>query len=232
MNREEVIKKASSYIAHYSNPNIFTLWFFKDKNKHAWCSVFCDYIFKHDFKCDWFNDCKNFAYVPTVVAWAKKKGYWTTDYKKAKAGDLVVYNWHPKVKNNYSHVGIVKELKTNMISIEGNTTSSVGLSNSVAQKSRAKKYIAGIVRLPYKEQFNLTRILKKGCKGDDVLELQKELNKRGYKGKNKKKLAEDKIFGDNVAYAVGNFQKDNKLVDDKKVGKNTAHKLGWLYKGK
>lgn len=82
------------------------------------------------------------------------------------------------------------------------------------------------------DKYNLTRILKKGCKGNDVLELQKELNKRGYKGKNGKKLVEDKIFGDNVAYATGNFQKNNKLKPDKTVGKDTAHKLGWLYKGK
>ena len=82
------------------------------------------------------------------------------------------------------------------------------------------------------EKYNLTRLLKKGVeKGDDVKELQKELNKRGYKGKNKKKLAEDEIFGDNTAYATGNFQKDNKLKVDKKVGKNTAHALGWLWKG-
>lgn len=232
MTRQEAVDVAKKYIGHYSNPNIFTVYFCKDTHKHAWCSMFQYYIFKHDLKCDWFDDCKNFGYVPTIVSWAKKKGYWTTDYKLAKEGDLVVYNWKPKVKNNYSHVGIVKEFKgSTMTSIEGNTTNGV-LSNCVAVKKRNKKYIAGIVRLPYKEQFNLTRILKKGCKGNDVLELEKELNKRGYKGKNKRKLAEDKIFGDNVAYAVGNFQKDNKLIADKKVGKNTAHKLGWLYKGK
>ena len=226
MSREDVVNKAKFYIAHYSNPNIFTIWFFKDKQKHAWCGAFVDYIFKHDLKCNWLDDCKNFGYVPTIVSWAKKKGYWTTDYKKAKAGDLVVYNWKPKVKNNYSHVGIVKELKTNMISIEGNTTSG-DLSNCVAQKSRAKKYIAGIVQLPYTDPFNLTRILKKGCKGADVGELQKELKKRKYDvGK------VDNIFGDKTLKAVKNFQKANKLVADGKVGKNTAHELGWTYKGK
>jgi len=85
---------------------------------------------------------------------------------------------------------------------------------------------------PEETTYNLLRTLKKGSKGVDVLELQKRLNELGYKGKNKKKLAEDKIFGDNVAYAVGCFQKDNKLTIDKVVGKNTAHKLGWTYRGK
>lgn len=223
MNRNDVVNKAKFYIAHYSNPNIFTIWFFKDKNRHAWCGAFVDYIFKHDLKSDWLDDCKNFGYVPTIVSWAKKKGYWTTDYKKAKAGDLVVYNWKPSVKNNYSHVGIVKELKSlNMVSIEGNTTNGAGLDNCVAQKNRAKKYIAGIVQLPYTDPYNLTRILKKGCKGDDVKELQKALGG----------LTVDGIFGENTKKRVKQFQKVQKLTADGIVGKNTAHKLGWTFKGK
>lgn len=223
MNRDEVIKKASSYIGHYSNPNIFTMWFFKDKNRHAWCGAFVDYVFKHDLKSDWLDDCKNFGYVPTIVSWAKKKGYWTTEWKKAREGDLVVYNWKPKVKNNYSHVGIVKQPKTlNMISLEGNTNNSSGLSNSVALKTRSKAYIAGVVRLPYVDKFNLTRILKKGCKGDDVKELQKALGG----------LTVDGIYGENTKKRVKQFQKVKKLTADGIVGKNTAHALGWTFKGK
>lgn len=77
------------------------------------------------------------------------------------------------------------------------------------------------------DKYNLTRLLKKGCKGNDVLELQKELNKREFNcGK------EDKIFGIKVKNATKNFQKANKLFADGIVGKNTAHKLGWLYKNK
>ena len=232
MNRDSVITQAKKYKGYQGNPNKFTKWYCKDNKTHAWCGMFVDYIFKHDLKCDWLDSCKNFAYVPTIVQWAKDKKYWNTDFKKAKSGDLIVYNWYPEKKNHYSHVGIVEEVKSSGIkSIEGNTISGTK-KNCVAEKSRAKKYIAGVILLPYTDQFNLTRLLKKGCKGNDVLELQKELNKRDYKWKNKKKLAEDKIFGDNVAYAVGCFQKDNKLKDDKIVGKNTAHKLGWLYKGK
>ena len=231
MIREDVTKQALKYKGYQGNPNTFTRWYCKDNKTHAWCGMFVDYIFKHDLKCNWLDECKNFAYVPTIVEWAKKKGYWNTDFKKANEGDLVIYNWYPEKKNHYSHVGIVKKVKSSsIVSIEGNTTNSLGKSNYVAEKTRNKKYIAGVIILPY--QFNLTRVLKKGCKGNDVLELQKELNKRGYRDKNKKKLAEDKKFGNNTAYAVGNFQKDNKLEDDKEVGKNTAHKLGWLYNGK
>lgn len=222
MNRTDVVNKSRSYLGYQGNPNTFTRWYTKDNKSHAWCGMFVDYVFKHDLKSNWLDKCKNFAYVPTIVSWAKEMKYWNTNFKNAKAGDLVIYNWYPEKKNHYSHVGIVKEIKSSgMVSIEGNTTNA-GRSNYVAQKSRNKKYIAGVVLLPYVEQFNLTRLLKKGCKGNDVKELQKTL----------KGLSVDGIFGDKTLKKVKSFQKSKGLVQDGKVGKNTAHALGWLYKGK
>lgn len=229
MNRSDVTKKAASYKGYQGNPNQFTKWYCKDNKTHAWCGMFVDYIFKKDLKCNWLDSCANFAYVPTIVSWAKKKGYWNADFKKAKEGDLVIYNWSPEKKNYYSHVGIAKKTKSGgIVSIEGNTTSGTK-KNCVAEKSRAKKYIAGVVLLPYVDQFNLTRTLKKGCKGSDVKELQKELKSKGY---DLGKYGIDSSFGGDTEKAVKQFQKDNKLAVDGKVGKNTAHKLGWLYKGK
>lgn len=224
MNRNDVINKSKSYLGYQGNPNQFTRWYCKDNKTHAWCGMFVDYIFKFDLKCDWLDKCKNFAYVPTIVSWAKEMKYWNTDYKKAKAGDLIIYNWYPEKKNHYSHVGIVEKQKSGGVqSIEGNTTSGTK-KNCVAQKSRAKKYIAGVILLPYhdEEKFNLTRLLKKGCKGADVKELQKTLGG----------LSVDGIFGSKTDSKVRAFQKSKKLQVDGKVGKNTAHALGWLWKGK
>lgn len=222
MNRSELISKAKSYIGYWGNPNQFTKWYSKDNKTHAWCGMFVSYVFKKDFKCDWLDKCKNFAYVPTIVSWAKDMKYWTTDYKKAKAGDLVVYNWYPSKKNHYSHIGIVEKQKSGGLqSCEGNTTKGTK-KNCVASKGRGKKYIAGVILLPYVEQFNLTRLLKKGCKGSDVKELQKTLGG----------LTCDGIFGSKTLAKVKAFQKKNKLAVDGKVGKNTAHKLGWLFKNK
>ena len=227
MNRNDLVAKAKSYIGYWGNPNQFTKWYSKDNKTHAWCGMFVKYVFKKDFNCDWLDKCKNFAYVPTIVSWAKTMKYWDTNYKNAKAGDLVVYNWYPDKKNHYSHVGIVEKVTSGGIqSIEGNTTSG-SKSNCVAEKSRGKKYVAGIVRLPFVDQFNLTRLLKQGCKGADVGELQKTLNANGY---NCGKV--DKIFGTKTANSTAKWQKDHGLVADKKVGKNTAHSLGWLWKGK
>lgn len=70
-------------------------------------------------------------------------------------------------------------------------------------------------------KYNLTRLLKKGCRGNDVKELQKKL-----------KLTADGIFGVNTLNAVKKFQKSKKLTADGLVGKRTAHALGWLYNNK
>ena len=71
------------------------------------------------------------------------------------------------------------------------------------------------------KKYNLTRVLKKGSKGNDVKELQKKL-----------RVSADGIFGNNTKNAVKKFQKANRLTADGIVGKSTAHKLGWTYKNK
>lgn len=155
MTRQELINKSSSYIKEeqYSNPNIFTEWYFKDKQYHAWCGVFIDYVIKHDLKCNFLDSCSNFAGCGSIVDWAKKMGYWNTNFKKAQKGDLVMYNWYPEKKDHYSHIGIVEQVKTNtIISIEGNTSNNKYKDNCVSRKERKKKYIAGVILLPYKEE--------------------------------------------------------------------------------
>ena len=222
MNRSELVSKAKSYVKYWGNPNQFTKWYSKDNKTHAWCGMFVDYVFKKDFGCTWLDDCKNFAYVPTIVEWGKKKGWWTTSYTKAKAGDIVIYNWYPDKKNHYSHVGIVEKQKSGGLqSVEGNTTNSVGKKNCVASKGRGKKYIAGVILLPYQDQYNLTRLLKKGCKGSDVKEMQKVVGTKA-----------DGVFGKNTLAKVKTWQKNHGLKVDGIVGKDTAHSFGWLFKGK
>ena len=112
MNRKSVIDKSKEYIKEtpYPNPNIFTKWFFKDNLSHAWCGAFVDYIFKHDLGITWLDSCTNFAYVPEIVKWAKKEGYYTTNYKEAKMGDLVIFNFELDKKNHLSHVAIIDSI--------------------------------------------------------------------------------------------------------------------------
>lgn len=76
---------------------------------------------------------------------------------------------------------------------------------------------------PEQKHYNLTRLLYKGCKGNDVKELQKKLGG----------LTVDGIFGNNTKVKVKNLQKSKKIWPaDGIVGSKTAHALGWTYKGK
>ena len=75
---------------------------------------------------------------------------------------------------------------------------------------------------PEEGSFNLTRLLKKGTKGNDVKELQRALGG----------LTIDGIFGSKTLSKTKAFQKSKGLTQDGIVGKNTAHALGWTYKGK
>lgn len=205
MTREECINQASKYIktTAYDNPNQFTKWFWKDNNKHAWCGAFVDYVVKHDLGCTWLDSCSNFGGCGSIVDWAKKMGYWNTDYKKAKKGDLVMYGWNINNPNNYSHIGIVDEVTSSGIkSVEGNTSYGNYKENCVARKSRDKKYIKGVILLPYKEEIMPFKV------GDYVYALEDvklyttiEYKKNEYTLKKGEKAYIRSIKGMNVALA-------------------------------
>lgn len=167
-------------------------------------------------------------------------GYKKDGYKRGKTPKLgAVICWR-KGKAGYEkdgagHVAIVEKI---------NSDGSILTSNSAYGGSRfytktlkkpysmGGKYVfQGFIYIPldFTDKYNLTRLLKKGCKGSDVKELQKTLNSKGY---SVGKYGADGIFGNNTKNAVKKFQKANKLTADGIVGKNTAHKLGWLYKEK
>lgn len=67
-----------------------------------------------------------------------------------------------------------------------------------------------------------TRILKNGCEGDDVVELQKNLIELGYSCG---LWGADGDFGDSTELALRRFQKDNGLTADGKYGPLTDAKM-------
>ncbi|MBR5298535.1 MAG: peptidoglycan-binding protein, partial [Parabacteroides sp.] len=75
-------------------------------------------------------------------------------------------------------------------------------------------------------KYTFTRILKKGCNGDDVKALQKLLNEKGFTCG-----SVDGDFGKNTKAAVKEFQKAKKLTKDGIAGKNTITALGGIWKG-
>ena len=128
----------------------------------------------------------------------------------------------------YGHCESIKKKKGDsvkkgtVVAIEGSTGKSTGVHTHLGMtKIGSDTWLNPENYNVLPDKYNLTRILKKGCKGNDVKELQKKVGTKV-----------DGIFGDNTKLAVKKFQKLKKLTQDGIVGKNTAHCLGWLYKGK
>ena len=135
------------------------------------------------------------------------------------------------------HVAFVEDIKSNGDIVTSNSGyNGTRFFIKTLKKSNNYQYgngykFQGFIYSPieFEIKFNLMRLLKKRCKGNDVKELQKELINLGY---DLGKYGADGIFGNDTLKAVKQFQRDNKLYDDGIVGKNTAHKLNWLYRGK
>lgn len=72
------------------------------------------------------------------------------------------------------------------------------------------------------KDYVFTRLLKYGCKGEDVKELKRVLEAKGYGGLT---LTNGNFYG-STQTVVKQFQKDNKLTVDGKVGKKTYAALG------
>ena len=68
-------------------------------------------------------------------------------------------------------------------------------------------------------------ILKFGSKGNDVITIQQQLKKLGFKGVKGKDLSIDGDFGASTEHAVITFQKQKNLVVDGKVGDKTRAAL-------
>ena len=115
-----------------------------------------------------------------------------------------------------------KVKKGDVVAIMGTTGKSTGVHLHLGMTRIGSNIWLNPVRYDMlSDKYNLTRVLRKGSKGNDVKKLQKEVGTKA-----------DGIFGNNTRTAVIKFQKNNKLIADGIVGKNTAHALGWTYKGK
>ena len=76
------------------------------------------------------------------------------------------------------------------------------------------------------EAFTFTRLLKYGCRGDDVKELKAALKKKGYGGLT---LTNGNFYG-STKKVVKQFQRDNGLTIDGIAGSKTYGALGVKYK--
>jgi len=164
----------------------------------------------------------------TLYNWFKKNN---RIYKTPEIGDVVFFNFNSKPKTGEcTHVGIVTQIisKTKIKTIEGNTSferesdgSPAKESNggAVAERTRTiGSTIVGFGRPNY--EGAKTTILKKGSKGNDVIELHKKLRTKGY-GVD----ATNNVFDDLTERCVKHFQALKHLEVDGIVGPKTAQAL-------
>ena len=149
-----VLSKAKADIGYcrWDDPQTgtkFGRWYAKDHGSYyggngvPFCAMAVSYWFAQaGAKCAGLPE----AYCPYILNKAKSAGAVLSDKKKAKPGDVVLFNWDGGVVD---HVGIVeKNCGSYIQTIEGNTTIG-GRSGSVGRRTRDWGSVAAVVRPSY-----------------------------------------------------------------------------------
>lgn len=200
------------------------------KQGYAWCDVFVDWCFVEAYG---LNAAYKLLYQPKKSCGAGctySRRYYKNEgqlFSKPKPGDQIFF-WSSD-KSRVAHTGLVYKVDGSYVyTIEGNTSSASGVvanGGCVRKKKYSLKYgrIAGYGRPDYGTQtepetpFEPTvyqfgdRILKNGCEGVDVKELQTILISLGYSCG---RWGADGEFGDDTEAALVKFQIGHDLNSD------------------
>ena len=141
-----------------------------------------------------------------------KKGDWVFKVSSGKA----------------SHIGYVVDDSLNVIESQGRAYGVVkrALSKGGWNAYGRPDWFKSEIEKEADPEAVFTRNLKKGCKGEDVKNLQRMLNEV-----HNAKLKDDGDFGRKTLAAVKSFQKSKGLKTDGIAGKNTVTALGGRWKG-
>ena len=204
------------------------------KNGYMWCDVFYDWLFVKCFGaelgrqmlCQPLNSAG--AGCMFSVQYYKQHDRWITG--TPEPGDQIFFSYAP---GEYSHTGLVESVSGGVVTtIEGNTSETVGRrsyavgSSTIAGYGGPRWELAADTSpsdISFGPSDSSERILKLGCKGDDVKKLQEDLIRMGYDvGPDKA----DGDYGDNTKKAVMKFQREHKLDPvDGEVGDDTRKVL-------
>lgn len=209
------------------------------KNGYPWCDVFYDWLFVRCFGAELGRQmlCQplNSAGAGCMYSaqYYKQYGRWFNG--TPEPGDQIFFSYAP---GEYSHTGLVESVSGGVVNtIEGNTSDSVGRrsysvgSSNIAGYGRPRWELAANAdasAISFPVASSSERVLKLGCKGEDVEELQKNLLKMGY---NVGPDGADGDFGDNTRKAVMKFQREHGLMPiDGEVGDDTRKLLNEILK--
>lgn len=214
-----------------------------------WCDVFVDWCFVQAFGAETAKkllgqpDKSSGAGCVFSVRYFEAMGQF---HKNPKPGDQIFFS---DSSGDAGHTGIVYKVDSqNVYTVEGNTSGASGVIDNgggVCKKSYSLTYprIIGYGRPDYnsvlheepdetKEPIPVTtkkggftmemRVLKNGCKGDDVRALQILLIGNGFSCGS---WGADGNFGNATEMAVKNYQKAKRLQVDGKAGPETMRSL-------
>lgn len=203
------------------------------KNGYAWCDVFYDWLFVKCFGAELGRQmlCQPMGSAGAGCLYSaqyyKQYGRWHTD--NPEPGDQIFFSYAP---GEYSHTGIVESVAGDIVNtIEGNSSDQVArkaysiYSTTIVGFGRPKWELAANGGFdPGASDFTPTdRILKIGCRGDDVKKLQEDLEALGY---DIGRWGADGDFGNDTMIAVMHFQTDRDIQPvDGEVGPDTRKAL-------
>lgn len=194
------------------------------KQGTAWCDMFYDWL---HVKAWGASTARAMLYQPLHSSGAgclySARYYMSAKqfHRKPKPGDQAFFLTGSVI----GHTGIVETVTDKEVTIiEGNNGNRVGRHTYRLGTLRIAGYgrpnwnlAANSVPSPA-DEVDVQRDLKKGCKGDDVRELQNNLIKIGYK---LQRYGADGSFGSETMYAVQRFQRDNDIAITGIVDKET-----------
>lgn len=132
-----------------------------------WCCAYVWDIFRIAGASSLFYGGQKTAYVPTATVWLQANCKHIT-MAKAKPGDIVVMTWsgkgYNKERGSRNHIGIIRKSGTQNVAytIEGNTGSTDATKTKVMERERASRYIYGIYRPNYSNQYVIKFAGRKG----------------------------------------------------------------------
>lgn len=232
------VKTANAGSANYTKYNRdYISWGAGGAINMQWCAAFVSWCFVKAYGLDAAKKllCGGLHhYTPTGANRFKAKGRYTKRGKGTpQIGDVIYF--YSSAKGRIGHVGIVYKVDSSKVyTIEGNTSGASELiTNGGGVKKKSYKltstYIDGYGRPDFENiepsstddttTYELgDRLLKLGCEGDDVKELQKALVSLGYSCGS---WGADGEYGDATEIAVRNFQNDTGLEQDGQYGEKT-----------
>ena len=203
---------------------------YKVKYTDEWCATFVSAV---AIKLGYTDIIPTECSCTKMIEKLKAIGAWDErDNRVPLPGELIFYNWSAPATgddaSDVDHVGIVESIRNGVITvIEGNYSDSVKRREIPVDH----RYIRGYGVPKYDTEKKTTtkgdytmkmRILKKGCKGEDVRALQILLIGNGYSCGN---AGADGDFGAATDAAVRKYQKDHGIGVDGVVGPKTMSSL-------